>query len=183
MLSRSIAWLSGIVIGVALVLLVAMEIDQRNAPAIEIEVAQKSNAIQVEIAGAVAEPAVYRLGQGDRVIDLIDAAGGLLPGADTSGLNQAAFLADGQKITVPLADEPDVPDSIASPEAILATNLNRASLSELMALPGIGEVRAQAIIDFRNQHGPFESVDELLFVDGISHSLLEELRPFISVEP
>ncbi|MCC6704394.1 MAG: ComEA family DNA-binding protein [Thermomicrobiales bacterium] len=178
MISRWAAWIAGVVIAATLVFLFAIEIDQRNAPPIVIEVADRNDRIEVEIAGAVADPGVYRRSRGDRVIDLIDAAGGLLPEADTSALNQASRLSDGQRVFVPMLVAPS-----ASPVASGLLDLNRATAEELTELPGIGAVRAEAIVAFRNQHGPFTSVDELLHVDGISTTVVEGLRPFATVGP
>lgn len=181
MLSRWAAWIAGLVFGITLVVLVAIEIDERNAAPIEIEVAERRDEILVEIAGAVLNPGVYELDRGDRVVDLIDVAGGLLPNADTSALNQAAEAVDGSKVTIPFNSEPA--NLFASPEPARLIDLNRATIDELTTLPGIGTVRAQAILDFRNQHGPFETVDELTFVDGISLALVDEIRPLVTVIP
>ncbi|MCC6703456.1 MAG: ComEA family DNA-binding protein [Thermomicrobiales bacterium] len=178
MISRWAAWIAGVVIAATLVFLVAIEIDQRNAPPIVIEVVDRNDRIEVEIAGAVAEPGVYRRSRGDRVIDLIDAAGGLLPEADTSALNQASRLTDGQRVFIPTMTAPG-----ASPEAAALVDLNRATAEELTALPGIGAVRAEAIVAFRNQNGPFTSINELLHVDGISTTVIDGLRPFATVGP
>jgi competence protein ComEA len=181
MMTRVAAWFAGIVLAATLVLLVAIEIDQRNAPPLVITVAERNDEIQVEIAGAVEQPGVYRRNRGDRVVDLIDAAGGLLPEADVSSINQAAQLIDGQRITVPF-DQPEPSLAlIASPSATALIDINRATVEELMELPGIGEVRAEAIIAFRNQHGAFSSIEELLYVEGISATLFEGIRPLISV--
>ena len=178
MISRWAAWIAGVVIAATLVFLVAIEIDQRNAPPIVIEVADRNDRIEVEIAGAVAEPGVYRRSRGDRVIDLIEAAGGLLPDADTFALNQASRLIDGQRIFVPTVTSPQ-----ASPDATTLVDLNRSTARELTALPGIGAVRAEAIVAFRNQNGPFTSVDDLLHVDGIPATVVDGLRAFAMVGP
>lgn len=183
MISRWAAWFAGIVLAATVVFLVAIEIDKRNAPPILIEVSERNDEIQAEIAGAVEAPGVYRRDRGDRVIDLIEAAGGLLPDADISGLNQAAILSDGQRVTVPFLVAGPALTLAGSPQAAVLIDLNRANAAQLMELPGIGEVRAEAIIAFRNQNGPFGSVDELLFVDGISTAILEGLRPFVTVGP
>ncbi len=181
MISRWAAAIAGIVIGITLVALVAIMVDERNAPPIEIEVAERSDEILVEIAGAVVAPGVYELDRGNRVVDLIDAAGGLLPSADTTAINQAAEALDGSKVTIPFA----VPENElhATPAEGVAIDLNLATIDELMTLPGIGEVRAQAIVAFRNQYGPFESIDELAFVDGISLAVIDGLRPLVMVGP
>jgi len=168
---------AAVIVATAVFWLVA-EVDRRSAPTIEISAPRDNAPIVVEIAGAVSAPGVYTQREGDRVYQLIDAAGGLLPGADTSGLNQAALLVDGQRVTVPSLAVTEEPG--ASPEPLLI-DINTATVEEFDQLPGIGEVKAAAIVAYRNQHGPFRSVEELLFVDGISENLLEEIRPFLTV--
>ena len=115
-----------------------------------------------------------------RVIDGIEAAGGILDSADLSGINQVAFLMDGQKVTVPFKASSG---AVEQPQSIVTglLNINTATVDELIELPGIGEVRAQAIVDYRNQNGPFTSVDGLLAVEGISESVVEEIRPLVTV--
>jgi competence protein ComEA len=138
----------------------------------------------VQAAGAVVRPGLYRLAPGARVDDLIRAAGGLAPDADPDRVNLAALLADGEKVYVPRVGE-DVPaDSSAgagSSPAPKLVDLNTASIADLDTLPGIGPATAQAIIDYRSQHGRFRSVDELLNVRGIGQTKLDELRPLVRV--
>lgn len=182
MIGRATSALAGLVIALTVVFLVVAEIDRRNAPAIEVSAPRANAVIQIEIRGAVVSPGVYRLREGDRVIDAIERAGGLLPEADLGSINQAGLLVDGQQITIPLrATEGALP--AGSPGAIPLVDLNRATRAELMSLPGVGEVRATAIIDYRNLHGPFQSVDELLFVPGISSSLVESIKRLVTVAP
>ena len=176
---------AAVIVATAIFWLVA-EYDRRSAPTIEISAPRNNQPIIVEIAGAVAMPGVYELRQQDRVDDLIQSAGGLLPEAEISGLNRAAILIDGQRVTVPfqLSTSTGFGSEIgASPEAGQLLNINTATTEELDALPGIGEVRAAAIVNHRNQHGPFTSVDELLLVEGISENLLDQIRPFVTVSP
>jgi competence protein ComEA len=139
--------------------------------------------IVVQAAGAVARPGVYRLPPGARVDDLVRAAGGLAPDADGDRVNLAAVLSDGQRVYVPRAGE-DVPaDAATSGSSSTAEliDLNRASISDLDALPGIGPTTAQAIVDYRTKHGRFRSVDDLLDVRGIGPAKLDEIRPFVKV--
>jgi competence protein ComEA len=139
--------------------------------------------IAVHVAGAVAQPGVYRLPIGSRVVDAIDRAGGALPGADTAALNQAAQLHDQDKLTVPAKS--DAPP-LASGQAHQSQRAGRISLStattqQLESLPGIGPVYAERIIAYRDRmyheqgHG-FQSVDELLNVPGIGPQRLALLR-------
>lgn len=138
----------------------------------------------VHVAGWVRDPGVYELHEGDRVIDAVRAAGGPRKGAALDGLNLAAPLADGSQVLVPPAVAPggeggagDVPES-GTGDLI---NVNTASASELEALPGVGEVIAQRIVDYRTENGPFASVDELLDVSGIGEATLEEMRDLVTV--
>jgi competence protein ComEA len=140
-----------------------------------------SPGVRVSVQGAVATPGVYRLPAGSIVQDAIQAAGGFLPHADVSRINLAALLSDGQEIRVPLRTPTAQPgvSSSATDSAHKKINLNTATLAELDSLPGIGPVLAQRIIDYREEHGPFQSVDELLNVKGIGPELLEKIRDLV----
>jgi len=136
--------------------------------------------ILVDVSGAVAHPGVYELQLGDRVNDAIQAAGGLLPYSSTVNINLAAYIRDGQKIYIPGKDV-QLPESAIQPDASLL-DLNRATLDDLIQLPGIGEQKAEAILQYRNQYGNFLAVDDLLYVPGIGDSLLDTLRKYVTVE-
>jgi competence protein ComEA len=137
--------------------------------------------VRVSVQGAVVSPGIYRLPAGSIVQDAILAAGGVLPQADASRINLAALLSDGQEIRVPLRTptaQPGATSSTTDPTH-KKINLNTATLAELDSLPGIGPVLAQRIIDYREEHGPFQSVDELLNVKGIGSELLEKIRDLV----
>lgn len=140
----------------------------------------------VHVAGAVHRPGVYEFVEGDRVIDAIEAAGGPTGRADLAGLNLAAPLADGTQVLVPsrvpggASGDGAVPPGDPSGAGTLV-NVNSASPTELEALPGIGEVLAQAIVDYRTENGPFASVDQLEDVSGIGPSILEQIRDLVTV--
>jgi competence protein ComEA len=145
----------------------------------------------VHVAGAVARPGVYTLAEGSRVNDAIEAAGGLTSRADEAALNLAAPLRDGQRLSIPAVGEAPSPGGIAGVAEPAATppagepgaliNINTASAAELDALPGIGAVLAQRIIDDRQANGPYASVDDLERVRGIGPALLASLRPLVTV--
>jgi competence protein ComEA len=147
----------------------------------------------VHVAGAVAAPGVQRLPAGSRVVDAVDAAGGAAADADAARINLAAPLEDGQQVYVPRLGEvgggagPPVgssgrgPGGAAAVEADAVVNLNTAGVDELDALPGIGPAIAQAIVDHRDQNGPFASVDQLVDVRGIGEAKLEDLRDRVTV--
>jgi competence protein ComEA len=135
----------------------------------------------VQAAGAVTRPGVYRLPPGSRVVDLIDAAGGAVPGAAPDQLALAALLSDGERVYVPRVGEA-VPPPVAggsggTPAGPL--DLNRATIEELEELPGVGPATAQAIVDHRERNGPFGAVEELLDVRGIGEAKLDALRDLV----
>jgi competence protein ComEA len=132
----------------------------------------------------VAKPGVYTMDGAARVNDLIAAAGGLASDADPDQVELAAPLTDGERVYVPrVGESPPQPMSSASgstaPKGLI--DLNRASASDLEALPGIGPALAQAIVDHREQNGSFHSVDELADVRGIGPAKMEQLRPLVKV--
>lgn len=148
--------------------------------------------VYVDVDGAVASPGVYRLKEGARVSQAIDAAGGLTAEADVTGLNRASKVADGQKIYVPKvgeqqavtagggADGGAVVTSGANDAAGLV-NINTASVAELQTLSGIGPSMAQSIIDERTKNGPFASIDDLMRVSGIGEKKLAKIKDCICV--
>lgn len=148
--------------------------------------------VYVDVDGAVVSPGVYRLKDGARVSQAIDAAGGLTAEADVTGLNRASKVADGQKIYVPKVGEQQTvaADGGADGGAVLASgandvaglvNINTASVAELQTLSGIGPSMAQSIIDERSKNGPFASVDDLMRVSGIGEKKLAKIKDCICV--
>jgi competence protein ComEA len=148
--------------------------------------AASSAVVVVQAAGAVIRPGLYRLAPGTRVDDLVQAAGGLAPDADPDRVNLAAPLVDGQKIYIPRVGEPVPPESsggdgASSPTPAQPIDLNTASIGQLDTLPGIGPATAQAIVDYRAQHGHYRSVDDLLNVRGIGPAKLDQIRALVRV--
>jgi competence protein ComEA len=137
----------------------------------------------VDVAGLVRRPGVYEFAAGDRVIDAVHRAGGPRSGADLTALNLAAPLTDGTQIVVPKKGQtaPGVVAGTGSGSPGAPVNINTASESELEALDGVGPVTANAIIQYRTEHGPFHTVDDLLDVSGIGPATLEQLRPQVTV--
>jgi competence protein ComEA len=148
--------------------------------------AEPPSEVVVDVVGAVATPGLYRLGDGSRVADAIALAGGATRKANLSAVNLAAPLVDGTQIVVPRAGEQASAPSAAgvagtgSPGAAAGPiHLNSASLEELETIPGVGPVTAQRIVDFREQNGPFRSVDELDAVSGIGPKRMEQMRELV----
>ncbi len=168
-------WFTGVAAATAtLIVAVFVWIDSSKEPTVTF-LATPQLAIVVDARGAIATPGVFTLQPGSRVIDVIDAGGGLTDSADNSLINLSTRVYDGQMIVFP---------TMVSPNETATTsklNINTATLEQLMELPGIGEVLAGRIVAFRDANGPFQSVDELLGVDGISDGVLEEIRPYITV--
>ena len=132
-------------------------------------------------AGAVASPGVYRLAAGARVADLVDAAGGPLPGADLDQVNLAAPVADGTRVYVPVEGEVVPASSGTSDVPVGPLDLNSATAEQLDALPGVGPSTSAAILAERERKGRFSSVDDLLDVRGIGPAKLEQLRELVRV--
>jgi competence protein ComEA len=140
-------------------------------------------AVVVDVAGKVRKPGIVELPAGSRVVDALRAVGGPRPGVDTSALNLARLLVDGEQIVVG-EHTPAMPSggSGASTTAALAPiNLNTATQEQLEALPGIGPVTAQAILTWRAENGSFTSVDELLEVSGIGDATLADIEAYVYV--
>lgn len=138
--------------------------------------------VVVHVAGAVARPGVQELAAGSRVVDAIDAAGGLTPDADAGRINLAAELTDGIQVYVPAHGEAAPQGSLPGAEAGDGlVDLNVADTTELEELPGVGPATAAAIIDHRERNGPFTAVDDLLDVRGIGEAKLAALRDLVRV--
>ena len=158
--------------------------------------------IVVQVAGKVARPGVYHLPADARVVDLVEAAGGVIADGDAGGVALAARLADGQRVVVPAVGEhvaaggngasspsggvgagPAAGSGAArsggAPTAEDPVDLNTATLADLDRLPGVGPATAAAIVAYRDAHGPFRTVDDLGEVRGIGPARLEALRALV----
>ncbi|MCX4801568.1 ComEA family DNA-binding protein [Streptomyces sp. NBC_01214] len=146
--------------------------------------------IVVDVSGKVRDPGVRRLPAGSRVEDALAAAGGVRPGTDTTGLNRARVLVDGEQVVVGAPAQPPPPaagtgsgaGSGSGPGAGLGPgplSLGSATVAQLDGLPGVGPVLAQHIVDFRTARGGFRSVEELRQVDGIGERRFADLRTLV----
>jgi competence protein ComEA len=137
--------------------------------------------IRVHIDGAVNNRGVFSLPAGARVEDALALAGGETIDANLAGINLAAFLRDAQQIIIP-----SIHDDFGAAQGGITrdglVNINRANLTELQTLQGVGAVRAQAIIDFRETYGNFASVEELINISGIGEATMNNLRERVTVE-
>jgi competence protein ComEA len=161
--------------------------------------------INVDVGGAVVSPGVYELARGSRVYEAIEAAGGFTADADAGSLNRAAALRDGGRVYVPAKEEtgsdvppPDTSPSTSNPSAPQAdsteaseesndasiarpVNINTADAETLQTLKDIGPVIARRIIDYRNNNGPFEKIEDIKNVEGIGDKTFEKLKDHIRV--
>ncbi|MEX2654022.1 MAG: ComEA family DNA-binding protein [Acidimicrobiia bacterium] len=133
--------------------------------------------LHVHVAGEVRRPGVVRLVAGSRIVDAIEAAGGATPAAVLAGVNLASEVLDGAQIVVPSSSVGPVP-AVDNDGVVV---VNRATLTELESLPGVGPVLAERILAHRDEHGPFEAVEDLLDVSGIGEATLARLRPLIRI--
>lgn len=155
------------------------EIQTDNKP---VEATEENDVLLIHVAGAVEKPGVYELSADSRINDALKKAG-LAADADVDQLNLAQRLTDGQKIVVPRAGEvvaePANTVSLSGGSTADKVSLNQASEAELVSLPGIGEVRAKAIIAYREENGGFKNVDELKNVSGIGDKTYAQLEPLV----
>ncbi|MBU8730311.1 helix-hairpin-helix domain-containing protein [Cytobacillus oceanisediminis] len=148
---------------------------------------QMPQPMKADIKGAVQKPGVYEAAEGDRVIDLLEKAGGLTDKADGTKINFALNITDEMVIYVPekgeILEEATVEDGKARGQQDNGKiNLNQANESELQMLPGIGPSKAAAIIEYRETNGPFKDVADLKLISGIGEKTFEKLKEHISVK-
>ncbi len=145
---------------------------------------EEDNSIFIEVKGAVQNPGVYELENGDRVLTAIDLAGGYLPESDSKTINHAQKVEDEMIIYVPLVGEEVVTpaNSSTSSSEDQLININKADIQGLTSLPGIGPAKAEAIISYREENGGFKSVQDLMEVTGIGQKTFEKLETYITVK-
>lgn len=151
--------------------------------------------IYVDVKGAVKKPGVYKLVNGSRVIDAINISGGLLKNSNTVYINLSKILKDSDIVKIYTNDEindmskediKDIDSEMKNDEDNLdeeniLLNINTATVNELDELDGIGEAKAKAIVEYRNQNGKFKTIEEIKNVSGISEALFEKIKSFITV--
>ena len=144
-----------------------------------------TNKITVEIKGEVKNPDVYEIDDGSIIRDLINMAGGLTEEANIDGINRAEKIKANQLIVIPNKDNENnnigsssVSTGVSSDGII---NINTATISELQNITGVGEVKAQSIINYREKNGGFKSIEEIKNVDGIGDKTFEKIKDQISI--
>jgi competence protein ComEA len=189
-LARNLVGAAAIVaLGMVLGVLAWDWLDNRAKPAIVIDDPRPDATIVVSVEGAVSTPGVYNLRGDARVQDALNVAGGPLPGADLARINLAGRLHDEERLVIPWSRSPTATTVVpgANPSAVPTVdghgliNINTADAGLLETLPGIGPALAEAIVTYREQNGPFGTVDELAEVSGISLRMVDELRSLVTV--
>jgi len=174
------------------VLLLALALPMPLPASAQVQIQEST--VRIHVSGHVQRPGVYTLPRGARGVDAIQAAGGLSKGAVLSDLNLASVLQDGERLVVPntassrpQADPPN-PSRKRRPtaqkpkaSATRPISLNRATLEQLDALPGIGRTLAEEVLRYRTQKGGFRSLDELKEVPGIGERRFERLAPLLTL--
>ena len=167
--------------------------DSAVRDASEEEAGQGTGRICVFVCGAVADEGVYELPENSRIIDAVEAAGGYSEDADRAYVNQAEYVYDTQRIEIPTieealelrqieragAGEGTSPAGEGQEDGLI--NINTADAGELMKIPGIGESKAERIIEYRQLHGRFGSTEELMNVSGIGSGIYENMKDHITV--
>ena len=141
--------------------------------------------IFVYVCGKVNFPGVYKLEEGSRVYEAIEAAGGALEEADLDSVNQAELLTDGQQIKIYSKEEISQGTAVNNESSLNVSsgkvNINTADKNLLMTLPGIGESRAGDIIRYRDEHGLFSSIDDIKNISGIKDKMFEKIKDYIEI--
>ncbi len=148
--------------------------DKVQGPPVEAE----PEMISVHLVGAVENPGVYEMPEGSRIYELLELAGGFIDEADRDFLNQARPIYDGEQVHVPQVGE-EQKTSVSG--GITLININKATASELTALPGIGDVRAGQIVDHRESQGLFTTIDEIMDVSGIGEATFNNFADLITI--
>ncbi len=155
--------------------------------------------IKIYIKGEIEKPGLYEIGADVRLAELIEIAGGATQNANIDALNLAAILTDGTTIKIPaigseeeidptIVDKSDYSysassESSGSDKITSGTiNINSASVSELMRLPGVGESTAEKIVSYRNANGEFLAIEEIMNISGIGQKKFESMKPFLRVK-
>lgn len=151
------------------------------------QIQQEVPQIYVDVCGAVQHPGVYELEEGSRVFQAIEAAGGFAKEAASAYINQAESLQDGQQIYVPKKQEVEelslpMQQTKEQENGEAKVNLNTADKQELMTINGIGESRALDIIAYREEHGKFSAIEEIMNVQGIKEGTFDKIKEHIAVE-
>ena len=174
-----------ITVGIGILRGAMAPVSEVSVPPVPTAAATSPEGLYVHVSGAVGAPGLYLLPAGSRVVDAIAAAGGFADDADRDGVNLARPVADGEQLPVPRIGEVPAASGTAAGGGATASDgrvdLNAADAALLETLPRIGPALAERIIAWRDDNGPFTSVEDLLAVPGIGDKMLESLRDLVRV--
>jgi competence protein ComEA len=175
-----------LIIGLSIIVFISgMFTYSSDAPVMESSVCEKTEStvtyIYVDLKGEVVFPGVYKVEENARLYEVVNLAGGFTTEADSDAVNLSIILKDQDIVYIPnVQDEyPKIWIEQTSETGNNIVNINTASVEELSTLPGIGPAIAQKIIDYREENGPFETVNDIMHVSGIGEATFEEIADFI----
>jgi len=159
----------------------------------EMEVIHEKNKIKIYVTGEVRNTGVIEIEEGERIADAIEKCGGLTEKADLKNVNLAYVLEDGQKLYIPNVDNIENIEYITKENGefiieatnnigIKKINVNKATLSEFQTLPGVGPALAQSIMEYREKHGKFKTIEDMKNVNGIGDKKYEKLKDYIELK-
>lgn len=156
----------------------AKDVEKKSKP--KILDAKEQKKILIDMKGAVVKEGVYEMKEGDRFKDAVEKAGGFLPEADIKKVNLAQIVQDQMILYVPNKNE-QVQDVATSPKGEGKVQINAASKEQLEKITGIGSRKAESILKYREEHGPFQKIEDLLEIDGIGVKSLEKIKDQIII--
>ncbi|MEI2318211.1 helix-hairpin-helix domain-containing protein [Bacillus paramobilis] len=155
------------------------EIEKKSKPKIS-DTKEQKKIIVIDMKGAVVKEGVYEMKEGDRIKDAIEKAGGFLPEADRKKVNLAQMVQDQMILYVPNKNE-QVQEAAAASQGEGKVQINAASKEQLEKITGIGSRKAESILKYREEHGPFQKIEDLLEIDGIGVKSLEKIKDQIII--
>ncbi|MBJ8102419.1 MULTISPECIES: helix-hairpin-helix domain-containing protein [Bacillus cereus group] len=155
------------------------EVEKKGKPK-ELGTKEQKKTIVIDVKGAVFKEGVYEMKEGERVKDAVEKAGGFLPDAEVKKVNLAQVIQDQMLLYIPSKNEP-VQEGAASSKKEGKVQINTASKEQLEKITGIGSRKAESILKYREEHGPFQKIEDLLEIDGIGTKSLEKIKDQIII--
>lgn len=155
------------------------EVEKKGKPK-ELGTKEQKKNIVIDVKGAVFKEGVYEMKEGERVKDAVEKAGGFLPDAEIKKVNLAQIVQDQMLLYIPNKNEP-VQEGAASSKKEGKVQINTASKEQLEKITGIGSRKAESILKYREEHGPFQKIEDLLEIDGIGTKSLEKIKDQIII--
>lgn len=155
------------------------DVEKKSKPKV-LDPKEQKKIIIIDVKGAVFKEGVYEMKEGDRVKEAVEKAGGLLPDADVKKVNLAQMVQDQMLLYVPNKNEP-VQEGTTFSKSEGKVQINTASKEQLEKITGIGSRKAESILKYREEHGPFQKIEDLLEIDGIGAKSLEKIKDQIII--